>query len=126
MLKKEVIALVTKSIEVKFEFEGFHKWKAAPEEVSFLRDLHRHTFKVTFQSNVQHSDRDLEFILVKRELQGYTKNICELLGENASCEVFAEFFLEKFFSNHEDVLWAKCKVSEDGENAGIVEYNYLP
>ena len=32
------------SIIVRTQFEGFHKYVHAPDEVSYLRQLHRHIF----------------------------------------------------------------------------------
>ena len=41
-------------VVVKTEFEGFHSWEDAPDEVSFLRNLHRHIFHVTAKWKVNH------------------------------------------------------------------------
>jgi hypothetical protein len=34
-------------IQVRTSFVGVHQWKDAPDEVAFLRNLHRHVFKVS-------------------------------------------------------------------------------
>lgn len=57
-----------KTIYVRTSFVGFHKWETAPQEVSFLRDLHRHIFNVKVTLQVSHSDRDVEFFLLKKDV----------------------------------------------------------
>ena len=36
--------LVRRWIRVRTTFEGFHCWPSAPNEVAFLRNVHRHLF----------------------------------------------------------------------------------
>jgi hypothetical protein len=91
-------------------FEGFHCWPSAPQEVAFLRQLHRHEFHVTAFKKVNHSEREIEFILYKRRVD---EAIVALNSTNDttnwSCERWAEMI------GHE--VEADCvEVSEDGEN----------
>ena len=51
-------------IYVTTQFEGVHRYKDAPDEVSFLRDYHRHIFKVKLAIEVMHNERDIEFIML--------------------------------------------------------------
>ena len=113
-----------KSIWVTFEKEGIHKYPAALddprlEDVSFLGYPHRHMFKFRVEIEVFHDDREIEFILFKRELEGlYAEGTLEL--DYRSCEMIAEdianYLLEKYPSRN-----IKVDVSEDGENGAVVE-----
>lgn len=110
---------ISKSIFCNFQFEWFHRWKDAPEEVKFLRDLHRHMFHVRVEVPVTHSDRQIEFILFKRDLMGQIENMKEDLSTRSSCEMIAEWFI-----NYVEVKFGVDKVtvevSEDGENGAVV------
>lgn len=132
------------NIIVNFAIEGLHRWKEAAEvapTVSFLQYGHRHMFHVCCKKRVSHSDRDIEIILFKREIQAYlqgkygefitaiipdpskgseaTKNgqvfsYCDFRGR--SCEMIAEELVEKFDLDY-------CSVLEDNENgAEVIKY----
>jgi hypothetical protein len=104
-------------IIVKTEWEGFHYWDNAPEEVSFLRNPHRHIFKVVATLPVEHKERELEFFMVKQEMDSFISN--KLVSLNASCETYsfeiASFLLEKY-----NLPIATVEVYEDGENGAYV------
>ena len=52
-----------KQIVVKLQVEGLHQWQDCPiEDVSFLRDRHRHIFHIEVRKKVSHNDRDIEII----------------------------------------------------------------
>lgn len=102
-------------IFITTQFAGFHKWDNAPEKVAFLRNLHRHLFKVKVYFKVNHNDRDLEFFIQKeeidKEIRDYLKaheNIIE------SCEEFCLFLAKT------DSRITKVEVNEDGENGAIL------
>ena len=97
------------------QFEGFHSWDGAPDEVAFLRDRHRHTFHVTLWMEVDHDDRDVEFILLKRELEAYIAD--ELQDENYSCEQYARAIRDEFEARYDNRC--RVEVSEDGENGAV-------
>lgn len=108
-----------RSIIVKTAYEALHCWKDAPDEVSFLRDMHRHRFLVTVELPVSHGDRELEYFMV----QSRVKQFCELRFQGKqlfdSCEKMAETigqFCVRCFS----VLSCIVDVSEDGENGSRV------
>lgn len=111
------------SILIKTSFEGFHKYENAPEEVSFLRVLHRHTFNVEVEMETFHNDREIEFIMVQHELKNFFQNKYEMKN-TYSCEQIAEdvckFLLDKYGTNRK----IKCLVLEDNENGGSVSYGY--
>ena len=102
------------------QFDGIHAWYTCPiDEVDFLRVDHRHIFHVKAYSAVTHSDRDVEFIQLKHEIQEYIRDTywdsnkrTHYLGAK-SCEMLAIELIEKF-------NLIKCEVNEDGENGGIV------
>lgn len=106
-----------KSIEVTWQFEGQHCWPSAPEEVAFLRNLHRHIFHCRVQLEVYHEDREVEFILLKREMESRTLDW--LCNESDSCEHMATRILD-YLQKRYPYRRAKVWVSEDGENAAII------
>lgn len=103
-----------KQIEISFVFPAFHSWPEAPDEVAFLRNQHRHLFHCKLRFNVNHSDREKEFFILKNKIMKYVNLLLanQDLGPK-SCEMIAEDLLTGFGG-----VWAY--VSEDGENAGIV------
>ncbi len=105
-----------KYIEVKTKFTGFHRWKKAPKEVKFLRDYHRHEFNVILSFEVQDSDRELEFFMVKKVLDDYLKDKYEGKKFDLSCEMIAQNLVEQFNA-------FACRVQEDDQNAGVVINN---
>lgn len=106
--------VIQNTIYITTQFEGFHRWKDAPDKVGFLRDWHRHIFHVKLHKIVSHGNRDIEFIQFKREVEEYLKSYTGWEERfELSCEMLAEVLLNKF-----DCVMAD--VSEDGENGGIV------
>lgn len=103
-----------RTVFCSLQFSAFHRWPEAPEEVSFLRNKHRHLFKVVASAEVKHNDRDIEFISMKGRLEQYCRrhfadyDLC-----STSCEQIAQILLEAF----PDLC--SVSVSEDGEN-GVV------
>ena len=109
-------------ILVRTQFEALHQWTDAPEDVAFLRDLHRHMFHVELQVQVLHDDRELEFILVKRALTSWLHGMAQPVG---SCEMIADHVLGWVESTYQlpAVAWQRaacCTVTEDGENGAQV------
>lgn len=123
-----------KSIIVTTEFEGTHFYAAAPEEVKFLAHPHRHIFKVKAELEVFHDDRELEFIIVKRDLQKFCErwfNVencgsCEMIG-NAIVEYLSTRWgisLQKKIELKREYMHRKIivEVWEDNENGARVVY----
>lgn len=115
------------SVIVKLQVEGEHYWAAAKDvfpEVAFLSSPHRHIFHIQAEKEVFHDDRDVEFIIFKRDIQDYfkqmyynpQKRIHSFQG--MSCEMIAKEVLEQF-----DCL--SVEVWEDMENGARVEKDYL-
>ena len=108
-------------IKVRTQFEGFHHYPKAGEidpRIQFLENNHRHIFKVEVKIGVTHLDRELEFFLVKWEIENFIQSGNQ---NHKSCEMIAldivEFVQHKFGDRYCEVV-----VSEDGESDGIVEY----
>jgi len=109
-------------IKVKNEFEGFHRWKDAPDEVNFLRNLHRHLFKVTTKISVDHNERALEFFIVQRHIDEIIEELIGRKRTEYSCEDMAEYILDYLEADY-GKSHIEVEVSEDGENAGVIN-NY--
>ena len=116
----ETYTLMTEEVFCTFQVEGIHCWPDCPiEEVSYLRDPHRHMFHIKAHKPVTHSDRDVEFIWFKHELEEWLSEQYWDASKRAlvfgamSCEMIAKELIEQFDLN-------RCEVSEDGENGAIV------
>ncbi len=104
-------------IIIKTQFEAFHYWKEAPEEVKFLRNPHRHLFQVEVQIPTT-EDRELEFFIVKKKLDTMIALYWKDKEFSYSCEILAEKIKKEV-----DLLYKTCclvKIFEDGENGAIV------
>tara|TARA_R110000868_G_scaffold132290_2_gene342957 strand:+ start:5337 stop:5555 length:219 start_codon:yes stop_codon:yes gene_type:complete len=64
-----------KQIYISTSFEGLHQWKDAPDQVDFLRSAHRHIFNIKIYFEVNHNDRDLEFFMMKSEINNLIEHI---------------------------------------------------
>mgnify|MGYP006220280153 CR=1 FL=1 len=109
-----------KFIWVTFQKEGIHKYPDAPDGVEFLKYPHRHIFHFRVELEVFHDGRDVEFILLKRELEGlYNKGTLQL--DYKSCEMMADDLFEyiaREFPDRDVII----EVSEDGENGTRAYY----
>ena len=107
------------NIIIKLQLEGIHRWSNCPfEEVSYLKNYHRHIFFITMEKQVTHSDRDIEIIMFKHKVQQFLKynygnaNNVLNLGDK-SCEMLCEELLRTFDCK-------KVEVLEDNENGAVV------
>lgn len=114
-------------IWVRFQKEGIHKYPAALEDerlkdVSFLGHPHRHMFHFEVKVSVVHNDRDIEFILFKRELEKlYSSETLQL--NYKSCEMIAEDILNYLVEKYPGRSYV-VTVSEDNENGATLEMNH--
>jgi hypothetical protein len=106
---------------------GFHAWPEAPEEVLYLRDVHRHVFGVRVEVLVEGSNREVEFHILKREatsvlIEFYTPHMHnrEVHFGNHSCEMIAEVVGDGL--RRAGFRVSAVEVDEDGENAGRIEW----
>lgn len=115
----------SRKIYVTFQKEGIHQYPAAMErpelvDVNFLGHPHRHIFHFRVTLEVVHNDRDVEFILFKRELEKlYSHGALQL--NYKSCEMIAEDLID-YISLHYPGRSITVEVSEDGENGAILDY----
>ena len=118
------MSVVKKSIFVTFQQEGIHCYPAAKDisGVEFLQYPHRHVFHFKVEIEVFHDEREIEFILFKREMQSlYDQKILNL--QSKSCETIAQDLLDHLQKNNKyccrDII---ITVSEDNENGSTVSY----
>ena len=117
-------------IWVTFQKEGIHRYPGADTDptlatedwldVSFLGVPHRHIFHFRLEMEVFHDNRDVEFILLKRELEAlYGSGILKL--DFMSCEMIAEELLA-YLKNQYAGRDCTIIVSEDNENGCELVY----
>ncbi len=117
---------IKKFVEITFQKEGIHCYPAAGtdpklKEVEFLAYPHRHMFHFKVKIEVFHDNRDIEFILLKRQCEE-TYSDATLKLDYKSCEMIATELLDLlqlWFGKSRDMT---VSVSEDGENGAVVEY----
>jgi hypothetical protein len=106
------------NIVVNLEFEGLHHWPDAIAEAYYLKNAHRHLFKVCCKKEVSDDNRQIEFINFKRDISYYISSTfkvvygCIDLGA-MSCEMLAKELVVQFKLDY-------CCVMEDGENGAEV------
>ena len=118
-------------IFVTFQKEGIHMYPAAATDpklktgdeydVSFLGTPHRHIFHFNVSIEVNHNDRDIEFIQFKRWLE-FMYSDGTLILNHKSCEMIADDLYDAIASkypNREVII----TVSEDNENGATISYN---
>lgn len=119
------MSIITRTtIWVTFQREGIHRYPAATnlKGVEFLASDHRHIFHFRVELQVFHDDREVEFILFKRELEAlYSKDLLQL--DHKSCEMIAK----DIFNYLDDSpiyggrsRYVDIQVSEDGENGASI------
>lgn len=108
------------TVVVKLQVEGLHQWKDAPDgPISFLREPHRHIFYIQCEKQVNHADRDIEIISLKREIEEYLMvrfyavelKIHNFMG--MSCEMIGLILVDTFNLSF-------CEVLEDNENGARI------
>jgi len=106
-------------IIVKLDIEGVHKY---PEAENYLKNLHRHIFRIIVKKEVSHNNREIEIINFKKAIKNYliikygvNKSYAYqyLKFGNMSCEDIAEKILKQFNCT-------SVKVLEDNENGAEV------
>lgn len=114
-----------KTIWVQFQKEGIHRYPAALTdpalaEVKFLGYDHRHIFWFKVELEVFHDDRDIEFILLRRELESlYDQGTLQL--DYKSCEMMCDdlaTYLARVYPGRDMTV----TVSEDNENGATSVY----
>lgn len=125
--------MLKRAVTVRTQYEGIHCWPEAPVEVGFLRSPHRHIFQIRANIEVEHNDRDVEFIMVKHRIDNWLKTKCVVTGEydsegsvwdmgRMSCEDVAEQVIEVICDFVGSYRTITVFVSEDGENEAMLQY----
>jgi len=109
-----------KYIWITTQFEGFHFWTDAPDEVKYLRDNHRHIFHVKIYVDIKHNDREIEFHMFKKEINTFLKTWPKNL-KGTSCEMMADQINEYIDSKYPGRN-VSIEVSEDKECGAFMEY----
>lgn len=102
------------NIIVNLQYAAIHYWKNCDiPEVRFLKNPHRHIFHITCKKAVDHNDRDIEFIVLKNQINTWLQNTFNNDLGYRSCEHLCHELIEQFDLNYARVL-------EDGENGSEV------
>lgn len=118
-----------KTITIRTSFEGTHCYPNAPEDVKFLREEHRHIFYIEATVEVLNNDREIEFILLKRDVNQWIGKHCDSKTKlwemgTMSCESVATYlagWLLKKYSSNKKRRYVRVSVFEDNENGATVE-----
>jgi len=110
-----------KFIGIKTRFVAFHRFRDAPDAVAYLRDYHRHTFNVEVMMEVNKSNRELEFFIVKNKIDNYINVFFKGKKLELSCESIADklYYILRALYPGRDIL---IKIQEDNENYAWCEY----
>ena len=105
--------MINQFIYITDTMEFIHQYKDAPEEVAYLRNLHRHLLHIKVAIEVFSDDREIEFIMFKHAVHNYLYDEC--YGSNCSCETISKMllcFIQNHYGNGRDI---NIQISEDGE-----------
>ena len=105
------------SVIVTHKQVGFHHWPNAPKEVDYLRHPHRHEFTIKVCVQVLHSDREVEFHTLQREIRALFRTEHDFGA--SSCEHIAKDMVDQLYDAGYRPEWVE--VWEDGENGARVE-----
>ena len=124
-----------RKIWVTFQKEGTHMYPGADtdpklatggwDDVSFLGVPHRHIFHFRVWIDVNHNDRDIEFIQFKRWMERLYQEVDNstsvLQLDHKSCEMMADDLYVQIADKYPGrAVW--IEVSEDGENGALIKY----
>lgn len=105
--------IIKRFVVVQYQFEGIHAWIDCPlPAVTFLKCPHRHMFHVRAEKEVTHNDREVEIIMLKRDMEQFSNEYAKTMTTE-SCEEIAERLLLSF-------QLTKVTVLEDGENGATL------
>lgn len=119
--------MILKTIVVRTQFEGIHCYPDAPKDVEFLKHPHRHMFYVEAEIEVFHDDRELEFILVKRDLDKFLKGDLKSASCEMICRTVQQYLKRTYPLNGAQVSitgsnerYVNVSVFEDDENGARI------
>lgn len=116
---------MNKFIVIKTTYQGIHRYKDAPDQVSYLRNEHRHLFYVQAKIQIFDDDRELEFIIVKDFIDKYFRDRFDNyhtyhMGDQ-SCEMVATDLLNQIKNEYGNNRKISVSIFEDNENGAVVE-----
>lgn len=128
------LVVATREVWVNWSKEGIHFYPGADtdpklatgewDDVSFLGVPHRHIFHFNVSIEVEHNDRDIEFIQLKRWIDRlYSQGTLEL--DYKSCEMMAEDLAQEITKRYPGRNF-KVTVSEDNENGATLTFKVNP
>jgi len=117
-------------IYTTFQKEGYHYFPGADSDpvyatgdrfdVSHLATRHFHYFNFKVWVEVKHSNRDIEFIQMRRWIDDqYSNGSLEL--NHQSCEMLSDALFEKLTEKYPD-MEIRIDISEEGINGSYTEY----
>jgi hypothetical protein len=112
-------------VQARLSLPGFHHWPDAPEAVVYLRYPHRHLFVIRATKAVSHGDREVEFHLLKGQVEFHLRERYPFgLHAPGATEPAYNFGTSSCEQIGEDLLrtldLAQVSVFEDDENGAIV------
>jgi hypothetical protein len=122
---------MTKVVWCTTTFNFLHHWPEATGSVEYLKWPHRHQMFVKLGLYVKGSNREVEFITVKHELDSYISFKWPHINPNGvpviytySCEHIAEK-IAQYFNSLDNLGYhvAEISVSEDGENGATIRFD---
>ena len=116
-MTKEYVYITTQT-------EFIHQYKDAPDEVFYLRNLHRHIAHIKIKIQVFDNDREIEFIMLKHSIDNFIRTNLTDKFNNISCEQLSELLLDYIITNYGTNREVEIIVSEDNENGS--ELKYIP
>ena len=111
-------------IWVTAQKEMVHNYPDAPDEVDYLRNIHRHIFHFKVYIEVFHDNRDIEFIMFKHDVEEWLEYIKQKLMKK-SCEMMSDYLYKKVNQKYPDRKMM-ISVSEDNENGSFKTYDGKP
>lgn len=121
----------TTTVFLNTQYEGVHCYPEAPEPVAYLRVPHRHIFGVKVEVQVFDDDREIEFILLKHQVNGWLRSHFDGDGVwqmgRLSCEQVCRGILKFLFDylEYPAQRYMSVTVDEDGENGATVAGRFL-
>jgi hypothetical protein len=113
--------MITRTANVRFTIEGFHRWPDAPAGRAYLRMSHRHLFYIQATVEVMHNEREIEYHdLLDFCKAGFMVGVSGDLGP-ASCETMAEDLVNGIVEKWPG-RFVEVSVFEDNEVGAKITY----
>lgn len=107
-------------VRIKTQHEFIHCWPEAPTSVYFLNTAHRHMLHLEVTVSVAHNDRDIEFIMLKREVDLWWQIYSKEWPIRTSCEDVCTKLIKYLQQQYGVDRSYAVAAYEDGENGAII------